>query len=107
MRNPPLIDDEELWTRSAHGDTIRVDAHEVRYLDLSGDGVPDAVEHITRCEFRAHRDDTVDTVEETRRLEYGIGIDGRPAGSTERTQVFTRDRSGRLVPKTPVVAAVA
>jgi hypothetical protein len=71
---------------------IRLETHEVRYLDMSGDGVPDAVEHIDRS-FRG-RDS--DTVEVKRRLAYGIGIDGKPAGVTERTTIFVRDEAGRF-----------
>ena len=75
---------------------IRFEAHEVRYLDLSGDGVPDAVEHIDRRPFRRTGSDVFDAVEEHRRLSYGIGIDGIPAGVTERMTVYIRDDAGRL-----------
>jgi hypothetical protein len=88
-------DDTELLTRTEHSDPIRVDSHEVRYLDMSGDGVPDAVERISRSAFRGDGSDFVDTVEETRRLEYGIGVTGTPAGVAERTTVSVRDASGR------------
>ena len=108
MRNrPPLEDGAALWTRSAGSRPIRVEVHEVRYLDLSGDGVPDTVEHITRHEFRAHRSENENTVEETRRLEYGIGIDGRPAGVTQRVSVFARDHAVEPASQTSTVVAVA
>jgi hypothetical protein len=49
----------------------------VRYLDLDGDGVPDAV-LITETwpETAAGIDEAAGTIVET--LESGIGIDGRP-----------------------------
>jgi hypothetical protein len=75
---------------SADGET-----HEVRYLDLSGDGVPDAVEHIDRRAFRRNGSDVVDAVEETRSLAYGIGIDGEPAGVTQVTTWYLPDTSVR------------
>jgi len=75
---------------------IRFEAHEVRYLDLSGDGVPDAVEHIDRRPFQRRGSDRIDAVEEHRLLAYGIGINGIPAGVTERTTVYVRDDAGRL-----------
>jgi len=71
---------------------IRVEAEELRYLDLSGDGIPDAVERVQRRTYRSLASDDVDVVEETRRLTYGIGINGMPAGSEERTRVFERCR---------------
>jgi hypothetical protein len=103
----PLDDDAVLWTRSARSHPVRVDVQEVRYLDLSGDGVPDAVEHITRREFRADRRDDGNTVEETRRLEYGIGIDGKPVGVAQRTCVFVRDRAAEPASHASEVVAVA
>ena len=74
---------------------VGMETHEVHYLDMSGDGLPDAVEYIDRRLDR-RRDGSLDTVRETRRLSYGIGIDGKPAGVTERTAMFSRDSAGRL-----------
>jgi hypothetical protein len=74
---------------------LRMETHEIRYLDMSGDGLPDAVEYIDRRLFR-RRDGSLNTVEEKRRLSYGIGIDGKPAGVTERNAMFFRDDAGRL-----------
>lgn len=91
-----LADDADNFARGAHSDPIRVDTHEVRYLDISGCGVPDAVEHVTRRAFRSPGSDVVDTVEECRRLQYGIGVDGKPAGVAEHTSVFVRDSAGRF-----------
>jgi len=73
-----------------------IETHEIRYRDLTGDGVPDAVERIDRRSFRRRGSDLRDTVEENRRLSYGIGIDGKPAGVVERTTLFIRDSAGRL-----------
>ena len=92
MTHTTATDFREVPSRGERRGPIRMETHEVRYLDLSGDGVPDAVEHIDRC-FRG-RDS--DTVEVTRRIAYGIGIDGKPAGVTERTTVFARDEAGRF-----------
>ena len=78
------------------GDPIRLEVHEVRYLDLSGDGVPDAVERVDRTAWRTQGSRFVNRVEETRRLEYGIGVDGRPSGVTEHTTIFERDAHGKL-----------
>ena len=64
--------------------------HEVRYLDMNGDGVPDAVEYIERRPLRRRGIDSTDIIEESRRLSYGIGVDGKPTGSTEQTTVFIR-----------------
>ncbi len=92
MKRLPNIEEEaRLLERSARCEPIRSEAHEVRYLDLSGDGVPDAVEHITRSATCSRGSERVDTVQETRRLEYGIGIDGRPTGVAERTVVSELD----------------
>ena len=74
---------------------LRMETHEIRYLDMSGDGLPDAVEYIDRRLFR-RRDGSLNTVEEKRRLSYGIGIDGKPAGVAEREAMFVRDGAGRL-----------
>jgi len=74
---------------------LRTETHEVRYLDMSGDGLPDAVEYVDRRLFR-RRDGSLNTVEEKRRLSYGIGIDGKPAGVAEREALFVRDEAGRL-----------
>jgi hypothetical protein len=74
---------------------LRMETHEIHYLDLSGDGLPDAVEYIDRRLFR-RRDGSLKTVEEKRRLSYGIGIDGKPAGVTESKATFVRDGAGRL-----------
>ena len=73
-----------------------VTQREVRYLDMMGDGVPDAVEQITRRTFRDRDESVPDVVEETRRLEYGIGISGRADGVSEEVRVLVRDPSGRL-----------
>ena len=81
------------WSRRRHREPLCRETHEVRYLDMSGDGVPDAVEHIDR---RSFGDGRRDTVEVTRRLAYGIDINGKPAGVTECTTVFVRDDTGRL-----------
>ena len=83
-------------TRGERKGPMRFETHEIRYLDLSGDGVPDAVEHIDRRPFRRTGSDVFDAVEEHRRLSYGIGIDGIPAGVTERMTVYIRDDAGRL-----------
>jgi len=74
---------------------LRMETHEIHYLDLSGDGLPDAVEYIDRRLFRRY-DGSLNTVEEKRRLSYGIGIDGKPAGVAERKALFVRDSAGRL-----------
>lgn len=67
----------------------RVDLLEVRYLDLAGEGTPDAVEIITRRVI--HREPWEShLVEETTRLAYGIGIDGKPTGVRQRTAVVSR-----------------
>ena len=87
-------DASEIWTRSAQGAPSRVDTHEVRYVDMSGDGVPDAVERVTRTLQCGQRGGGVDIVEEFRRLEYGIGVDGQPAGVAERTRIFDREGVG-------------
>ena len=92
MMNSTATQLRELPSHGERKGPIRLETHEVRYLDMSGEGVPDAVEHIDR--FFRGRDS--DTVEVTRRLAYGIGIDGRPAGVTERTTVFVRDEAGRF-----------
>ena len=92
MMNNTAIYVREVPSRDERRGPVRLETHEVRYLDMSGDGVPDAVEHIDRS-FRG-RDS--DTVEVTRRLAYGIGIDGKPAGVSERTTVFVRDEAGRF-----------
>ena len=66
-----------------------VDLLEVRYLDLAGEGTPDAVEIITRRVI--HRGPwESNLVEETTRLAYGIGIDGKPTGVRQRTAVVSR-----------------
>ena len=74
---------------------LPIETHEIRYLDMSGDGLPVAVEYIDRRLFR-RRDGSLNTVEEKRRLSYGIGIDGKPAGVAEREAMFVRDGAGRL-----------
>jgi len=79
---------------------LRTETHEVHYLDMSGDGLPDAVEYIDRRLFR-RRDGSLNTVKEKRRLSYGIGIDGKPAGVEEREALFVRDNHGRLQRVTP------
>jgi hypothetical protein len=96
MTNTTATDVFELPSRGERKGPIRFETHEVRYLDLSGDGVPDAVEHIDRRPFRRRGSDLIDAVEEHRRLSYGIGINGVPAGVTERTTVYIRDDAGRL-----------
>jgi hypothetical protein len=65
------------------------ETHEVHYLDMVGDGLPDAVEHIIRRRY-GPAGGSREFIEETRVLSYGIGIDGVPAGQRERTRVFTR-----------------
>ena len=62
---------------------LRMEAHEIRYLDMSGEGCQGTVEYIDRRLFRG-RDGSVNSVEEKRRISYGIGIDGKPAGVAER-----------------------
>lgn len=97
MRHGAVVDDETvLFDRSRNSEPVRIETHEVRYLDLSGDGIPDAVEHINRSAHRAPGSSVVDVVDETRRLEYGIGVNGKPAGIRERTTSFVRDATGRL-----------
>ena len=66
---------------------LQDETHEVHYLDTVGDGLPDAVEHIYRRTQRVPGTD-LDVVEETHCLAYGIGIDGKPAGTRERTIVL-------------------
>ena len=92
MTHTTTIHDDTELERSA---PLRKETHQVRYLDMSGDGLPDAVEYIDRRLFR-RRDGSIKTVEEKRRLSYGIGIDGRPAGVAEREALFVRDNAGRL-----------
>jgi hypothetical protein len=92
MTHTTAIQVESELERSA---PIGMRTHEVRYLDMKGDGLPDAVEYIDRRLFR-RRDGSLKTVEEKRRLSYGIGIDGIPAGVTESTATFVRDSAGRL-----------
>jgi hypothetical protein len=50
-------------------------AADVRYLDLDGDGVPDAVLTVAHLSDECG-DTAAPTVVET--LESGIGVDGRP-----------------------------
>jgi hypothetical protein len=69
----------------------RRESHEVHYLDMSGDGVPDAVEHIHRRRL-GRAGSAREVVEETRRLAFGIGIDGTPTGVREETVVLALDR---------------
>ena len=78
-----------------HSAPPRMETHEVRYLDMSGDGLPDAVEYIDRRLLR-RRDGSLNAVEVKRRLSYGIGIDGKPAGVVERKAKFVRDNAGRM-----------
>jgi hypothetical protein len=85
---------DDTWAWSVRFEPFRVEAEELRYLDMSGDGLPDAVERVQRRTYRSPTNDAVDVVEETRRLTYGIGINGTPAGSEERTRVFERCRGG-------------
>jgi hypothetical protein len=73
------------------------ETHEVHYLDMSGDGVPDAVEHIHRRRV-GRAGSAREVVEETRRLAFGIGIDGVPAGIREETVVLALD--GESIPVT-------
>ncbi|HUP73983.1 MAG TPA: hypothetical protein VM282_13165 [Acidimicrobiales bacterium] len=68
-------------------DTGQIESVHVRYLDLTGDGTPDAVERVTRRSIRG-RDLGAELVEETRRLAFGIGIDGKPTGVREQTGVL-------------------
>jgi len=46
------------------------------YLDLDGDGVPDAVRTTSHTEYEVDGADVMETVEE---LDQAIGDDGRPA----------------------------
>jgi len=85
-----IYENDPAWSERC--EPIRVETQEVRYLDMSGDGVPDAVERVQRRAYRNPASGLVDIVEETRRLTYGIGINGNPAGVEERTRVFERDR---------------
>jgi hypothetical protein len=59
---------------------IREDAvglgHHVRYLDLGGDGVPDAVLTLDRRIVGEHSGQA--TVEEVINVAVAIGVDGRP-----------------------------
>jgi hypothetical protein len=100
-------DDHEIWATSARSEPVSIETTEVRYLDMTGDGMPDAVERIARRAVRSRGSAVIDSVEETRRLEYGIGVDGRPAGVTERTRVFSGDGAERFGPVGPLRAAVA
>ncbi len=105
--SPTQPDERELFARSERCEPVRVNAQEVRYLDMSGDGAPDAVEYVTRSSFRAHASSLINTIEEHRRLEYGIGLDGKPAGVIERTNVFVREGAGRFSTTPPGASAVA
>ena len=91
----PVYDDLDRDAELDRSAPLGMETHEVHYLDMSGDGLPDAVEYIDR-RINRRRDGSLNTVEETRRLSYGIGIDGKPAGVTERTAMFARDHTGRL-----------
>jgi hypothetical protein len=51
--------------------------HHVRYVDLSGDGVPDSVLTLDRRPIDGHRGQ--EAVEEVVCVAVGIGVDGRPA----------------------------
>ena len=88
MTHTTATDVYELPSRGERKGPIRFEMHEIRYLDLSGDGIPDAVEHIDRRPVRRRGSALFDAVEEHRRLSYGIGIDGIPTGITERTTVY-------------------
>jgi hypothetical protein len=105
--NPIRHDLDEIWATSAESEPVSIETTEVRYLDLTGDGAPDAVEHIARRAVRSRGSAVIDSVEETRRLEYGIGVDGRPAGVAERTRVFSGDGAGRFGTLGAMSAAVA
>jgi hypothetical protein len=65
------------------------ETHEVHYLDTVGDGLPDSVEHVYRRTRRIPGTNR-EVVEETHRLAFGIGIDGKPAGIRERTIVLPK-----------------
>jgi hypothetical protein len=56
-----------------------------RYLDLDGDGVPDAVEYLTSVEVDIDDDGTRMT-EKVRRVESRIDVDGTPG------EVYVDDR---------------
>jgi hypothetical protein len=49
---------------------------ETRYLDLDGDGVPDAVETVERVVVGDRRAGRSRVVHELRTLSAGIGVDG-------------------------------
>ena len=62
------------------------DPVEVVYLDLDGDGVPDAV--MTRA-IRSHdvaRDGRADIVDSTTTIASGIGVDGVPRSVETRSE---------------------
>ena len=52
---------------------------ETRYLDLDGDGVPDAVEVIETVANRGERSGGTADVQVVRTVAVGIGDDGTPA----------------------------
>lgn len=52
--------------------------HETRYLDLDGDGVPDAVETTDRAVIHVDRRGVADIVQETDEVDAEIDDDGVP-----------------------------
>jgi hypothetical protein len=84
---------------------------ETRYLDLDGDGVPDAVQIIETVSVDATGDGHPDFVELVEELVTDIGVDGKPGAvdvlgravieldhaEHERTLAPRPRRSGRLV----------
>ena len=74
---------------------LRTETHEVRYLDMSGDGLPDAVEYVDRRLFRRR----VRLAQHRRREAATLVRDWdrwQAGGVAEREAVFVRDNAGRL-----------
>ena len=67
---------------------------ELRYLDLDGDGVPDAVETTRITEIDVDGDGTPDIIEVSRERDVAIDDDGHPA-AVERTETVAVDLEGR------------
>jgi hypothetical protein len=56
------------------GSEVMVEA----YLDLDGDGVPDAVQMVERVSIDASGDGHADVIELRQEIARGIGVDGIP-----------------------------
>ena len=64
------------------------DSMEVVYLDLDGDGVPDAVQTYQLRSRDVTVDGCSDVMEATTTIESGIGIDGVAASTETRSRTF-------------------